>query len=113
MRLDPSEFIVSGLCGGWASLQHLHARARARERASLECHPPCTAPSRLCVTGVSFLVGYGTEREVLGGPEHIVDPRNITQLNNLWKGRRAGRNAFIAADTFEILGWLFVVPPVQ
>ena len=42
-----------------------------------------------------------------------LDVNSFESLTGLWEGRRAGHGAFLAADGFECIAWLLLIPPVQ
>lgn len=65
------------------------------------------------LSGLCFLAGLGEERIIMGVNDQQVDVNNHTQMVKLWEARRAGRPGYLAGDFFEVMGWLFVIPPVQ
>tara|TARA_B110001452_G_scaffold174438_1_gene146207 strand:- start:2408 stop:3634 length:1227 start_codon:yes stop_codon:yes gene_type:complete len=65
------------------------------------------------LSGLCFLAGLGEERVIMGINDAHVDVNNHTQMVKLWEARRAGRPGYLAGDFFEVMGWLFVIPPVQ
>jgi len=62
--------------------------------------------------GLSFLSGLAAERSVVTW-ESQLNLNNYTQIKALWAGRRLGRAGFLSADMFELLGWLFILPPIN